>query len=434
MDAIVFTMLMFQFCSGNFNQATMKKSILLLTALSATLIYGQVGINTQAPKATLDVVGKPSDSTSLDGLIAPRITASQLKTKTYTIEQKGTLIYVVEKFSNDSDATGQVELVKTTGYYVFDGTKWKPFGNYEDTLYDVVERGNFAGRFISFSGDSISKQGTRDAALGFNTATKSYFFGNLNSNHTGQNNLGIGLDALGNLTTGNGTVAIGNNAFKTSTGTVGSLENEYNTGVGFNVGNLFKGDHSVAVGFGALNSNWIGEQNTVVGQQAMSEGIGNGIVSYNTAIGSNALRLANQPFGNIVIGRSAGVRMTGKNNIIIGNWVAGSQLYSQAFNGENKLMIHNHTFDNSGNLPNSPVGTNTLIYGDFSERWLRVNGRFQINPANITNADSTYTKVLLQNPLSGEVATTNFTSFPPPPANGTYVLKSVDGVASWVIQ
>ena len=400
--------------------------------LSTTFFYGQVGINTQTPKATLDVVGKPSDTTSLDGFIAPRITASQLKAKTYTIEQKGTLIYVTEEFNSNSDATGQVELIKAIGYYVFDGTKWKPMGNDEDTLYDVVERGNYAGRFISFSRDSLSKQGTRDAALGFNTATKSYFFGNLNPNHNGQNNLGIGLGALENLTTGNGTVAIGNNAFKTSTGTVGSLENEYNTGVGFNVGNLFKGDHSVALGFGALNSNWIGEQNTAIGQQAMSEGIGNEKVSYNTAIGSNALRLANQPFGNIVIGRSAGVRMTGKNNIIIGNWVAGSQLYSQAFNGENKLMIHNHTFDSSGNLINLPVGTNTLIYGDFSERWLRVNGRFQINPANITNADNTYTKVLLQNPLSGEIAVTNYTSIPTPPSTGTYILKSVDGLASWV--
>ena len=411
----------------------MKRLIYLFLLFTAISVWGQVGINTQNPKATLDVVGKPSDSTSLDGFIAPRITASQLKAKSYTVEQKGTLIYVVEKFNSDSDATGQVELVRSIGYYVFDGTKWRPFSNYEDTLYDVVERGNYSGRFISFSGDPISKQGTRDAALGFNATTKSYFFGNLNPNHTGQNNLGIGLDALGNLTTGNGTVAIGNNAFKTSTGTVGSLENEYNTGVGFNVGNLFKGDHSVAVGFGTLNSNWIGEQNTAIGQQAMSEGIGNAIVSYNTAIGSNALRLANQPFGNIVIGRSAGVRMTGKNNIIIGNWVAGSELYSQAFNGENKLMIHNNPFNNSGDLIHLPVGTNTLVYGDFAERWLRVNGRFQINPANITTADNTYTKVLLQNPLSGEVAVTNYTSVPTPPATGTYILKSVNGVASWVI-
>ena len=434
MKTIVLLKFLSQLCHRNFNQKTMKRLIYFLILVVNIQLQAQVGINTQTPQATLDVVGKPSDVNSLDGFIAPRITASQLKAKTYTSEQKGALIYVAEKFNIDDDAVGQVELVKTVGYYVFDGTRWKPFSNYADTLYDVVKRGNYAGRFISFSGDDMTKEGTRSGALGVNTQTDSYFWGNMNPGQTGTNNIGIGLNALQNLTSGNGTVAVGNNAFRSSTGTVGTLENEYNTGAGFNVGSLFKGDHSVALGFSALNSNWIGEQNTAIGQNAMSEGIGSEKVSYNTAIGSNALRLANQPFGNIVIGRSAGVRMSGKNNVIIGNWVAGSELYSQAFNNSNKLMIHNHTFDSSGNLPNSPVGTNTLIYGDFAERWLRVNGRFQINPNNISTADSTYTKVLLQNPLNGEIATKNYTNVPEPPAVGTYILKSVNGVPKWITE
>ena len=409
----------------------MKTLIYFFVPLIGIAVQGQVGINTQTPEATFEVVGKPNDLNHYDGIIPPRITGDQLAAKTYSSTKKGTFLYVTEPFTETGNNT-QTSLITKAGYYGFDGTEWKPFGNDEDTLYDVVKRGNFAGRFISFSGDSISKQGTRIAALGFNSSTNSYFFGNLNPNHTGKNNLGIGLNALQNLTSGNGTVAIGNNAFKNSTGTVGTVENEYNTGVGFNVGSLFKGDYSVAFGFSSLNSNWIGEQNTAIGQQAMSEGIGTEKVSYNTAIGSNALRLANQPFGNIVIGRSAGVRMSGKNNVIIGNWVAGSESYSQAFNSSNKLMIHNHTFDSSGNLPNSPVGTNTLIYGDFSERWLRVNGRFQINPANISTADSTYTNVLLQNPSSGEIAVQTFTNIPQPPSSGTYILKSVNGITSWV--
>lgn len=166
----------------------------------------------------------------------------------------------------------------------------------------------------------------------------------------------------------------------------------------------------------------------------MSEGIGSDKVSYNTAIGSNALRLANQPFGNIVIGRSAGVRMSGKNNVIIGNWVAGSELYSRAFNGENKLMIHSHTFDSSGNLPNSPVGINTLIYGDFAERWLRINGKFQINPSYISNADSSYSKILVYNPISGDTAIKDYVNIPIPPTSGNYILKTVDGIIQWVTE
>ncbi|WP_312399867.1 hypothetical protein [Chryseobacterium sp.] len=412
----------------------MKKHVFILVFLFAAIqIFSQVGINTTEPKATLDIVGKPSESNVLDGLIVPRITAIQLKAKNYSSEQKGALIYVTENFTDSAQATEQVEFVKSVGLYEFDGNRWKRAGNTEDTLYDVVKRGNFAGRFISFTGDSISKEETRTAAIGFNSSTNSYFFGNMNPSHTGLNNIGIGLNALENLTSGNGTVAIGNNAFKSSTETVGTLENEYNVGVGFNVGSLFKGDHSVALGFSALNSNWMGEQNTAIGQQAMSEGIGTEKVSYNTAIGSNALRLANQPFGNIVIGRSAGVRMSGKNNVIIGNWTASSELYSRSFNGNNKLMIHSHAFDGAGNLANT-VGTNTLIYGDFEERWFRINGKFQINPSYINVADSSYSKLVLYNSVTGNVGTTDFISIPTPPTTGNYVLKTISGTLQWVAE
>lgn len=60
----------------------MKKHVFILAFLFATIqIFSQVGINTTEPKATLDIVGKPSESNVLDGLIVPRITAIQLKAK-----------------------------------------------------------------------------------------------------------------------------------------------------------------------------------------------------------------------------------------------------------------------------------------------------------------------------------------------------------------
>lgn len=112
--------------------------------------------------------------------------------------------------------------------------------------------------------------------------------------------------------------------------------------------------------------------------------------------------------------------MTGKNNIIIGNWTASSELYSRAFNDNNKLLINNHAFDSSGNLANS-VGTNTLIYGDFSERWLRINGKLQISPTYISNADSSYSKILSYNSSTGEVGTSNYVFISVPPISGNYI-------------
>ncbi|MFC0343218.1 hypothetical protein [Epilithonimonas hispanica] len=58
----------------------MKKTFIALsTFLINTLSFGQVGINTQTPMATLDIVASPSDLTKIDGIIAPRIMDMQIK-------------------------------------------------------------------------------------------------------------------------------------------------------------------------------------------------------------------------------------------------------------------------------------------------------------------------------------------------------------------
>lgn len=73
----------------------MKKQILALLLFSLiSFSYGQVGIDTTNPQATLDVLGKPTVTTSLDGIIPPRLTGDQLGAKTYTTTQTGAVIYV----------------------------------------------------------------------------------------------------------------------------------------------------------------------------------------------------------------------------------------------------------------------------------------------------------------------------------------------------
>lgn len=100
----------------------MKKNVIFIVLTSvSTAMYGQVGINTPTPKATLDVVGKPTDVSTLDGVIAPRITGVQLRAKAYTGDQTGALVYVT---SADTAPAGQTVDVTSTGYYYFDGTKW----------------------------------------------------------------------------------------------------------------------------------------------------------------------------------------------------------------------------------------------------------------------------------------------------------------------
>ncbi|SMP95689.1 hypothetical protein SAMN05421679_107231 [Epilithonimonas pallida] len=101
------------------NITTITSAALLI---AATNLSAQVGINTDTPKSTLDVVGKATDTSSLDGITAPRLTGDQLRAKTYTSAQTGTLVYVTVA---DTAPAGQTVNVTTIGYFYFDGTVWQ---------------------------------------------------------------------------------------------------------------------------------------------------------------------------------------------------------------------------------------------------------------------------------------------------------------------
>lgn len=96
-----------------------------LTTVSAFMVsaftFSQVGIETDTPQATLDVVGKPADNSVLDGIIAPRLEGAQLRAKTYTSAQIGALVYVTLA---DTAPAGQTIDVTAAGYYYFNGLKW----------------------------------------------------------------------------------------------------------------------------------------------------------------------------------------------------------------------------------------------------------------------------------------------------------------------
>ncbi|WP_267405476.1 MULTISPECIES: hypothetical protein [unclassified Chryseobacterium] len=103
----------------------MKKIKLVMLVAMTTISaysYAQVGINTNNPQASLDVVGNPTNTSKLDGFIPPRLTGDQLRAKTYTAAQTGAQVYVT---AADSNPSGQTASVKTPGSYYFDGTVWK---------------------------------------------------------------------------------------------------------------------------------------------------------------------------------------------------------------------------------------------------------------------------------------------------------------------
>ncbi|CAI8860736.1 hypothetical protein [Chryseobacterium sp. IT-36CA2] len=115
------------------------KKIIITLALSVSAVWAnaQVGVNTISPAATLDVTGKPTTTSVLDGLIPPRITGVQLRAKTYTAAQTGATVYVT---AADTAPAGQTISVTSPGYYIFNGTDWNKLVTQSATTGSTVAK------------------------------------------------------------------------------------------------------------------------------------------------------------------------------------------------------------------------------------------------------------------------------------------------------
>ncbi len=149
------------------------------------------------------------------------------------------------------------------------------------------------------------------------------------------------------------------------------------------------GNFNTATGVSALNSNVNGSANAAFGNSALLYSqTGNGNSAFgsnsmefnttgdrNTAIGSGALYFNSTGYNNTVLGYEAGYGSYGAHSY--GNLFLGHKAgYSET--GSNKLYI-----DNSDTY-------NPLIYGDFEEDKLKVNGEFSVNNDNIKVNNTTF--------------------------------------------
>lgn len=105
----------------------MKRHLLAAAFLSAPFINAQVGINTTAPRATLDVAPKNTDGTTAEGVIAPRLSGNQLSSadSMYTSAHAGVIVYAT---SAPSPLTSKTLNITAPGYYYFDGSIWHGMG------------------------------------------------------------------------------------------------------------------------------------------------------------------------------------------------------------------------------------------------------------------------------------------------------------------
>ena len=331
------------------NQILMRRNFTLITFLIGIFyVNAQVGINTESPKASLDIV-KTDNPAVYDGVIAPRLSASTINSKDYTVEQTGAIVYINEIGDRSSLTNPQLVQVVDEGYYYFDGAKWVSMNNWsltgnvvKENVYDSNGRlvnGNFIGTLndqdfvIKRNNKIVGIINSNNISLGENSFKGKF----ISSPPTNSNIIAIGSNALENNKGGNNNIGIGGGALRSNseaTNNVGigfgalstKLEGNNNVSVGVNSTRyMTNGRNNTALGQAALFNIVSGEQNTAIGGSALQgrgsagdKGNGNTAVGY-LALNNTFFSELNLGNYNTALGRHAGINVRGNNNIFIGN-------------------------------------------------------------------------------------------------------------------
>ena len=117
----------------NFKVLAMATIMLLLGNGAYLNAQVTVGKNT-TPAATLDVIVDDA-STTLAGVIAPRVERTYLNSNNYTSDQTGAIVYVKE--ATTGSTAGQAVNVNAIGYYYFDGALWQPLGSSSSSRFII---------------------------------------------------------------------------------------------------------------------------------------------------------------------------------------------------------------------------------------------------------------------------------------------------------
>jgi len=406
----------------------MRKQFITIIALVASAVtFSQVGIDTGAPKATLDVVGKPTEPTTLDGIIAPRLTGDQLRAKLYTTDQTGAFVYVTAADTAPAEQTADVTSI---GYYYFDGTKWVTAG-----AGDMVNIYNSDGsltddRTVNMDGKSLL----------FGTAQRSIYFDSEGRIGTISNG---SYDADIYLTTGSGSTysrfdiqswpdgqailtatGAGNRGILiTSNWTENSAPVQISAapggGIGANPVAIFSGERDGQMGVGSLGTDDITEKLTVDGTARLSSLPLNGATNViYTQPDGNASSSQNQTFTatrtvvadeNGVLGYSAGlpsndINIYKDNGTLTANRVVSQNNYSLTVEGSSQRTIFRNNAG-TGITQDSGSGTRASIglsNGGVPSLWLftDTNSTAQINASGNSTSLSIGTNTANPAPLN----------------------------------
>ncbi|PIF46717.1 hypothetical protein CLU96_3756 [Chryseobacterium sp. 52] len=96
----------------------------VLASVLSNAAFGQIGINTAVPIASLDIVAKRNDGSTAEGVLPPRLSGDEIRAgdPQYTSSHAGTIIYATAAVGVSSGKTANIT---AAGLYYFDGKIWQ---------------------------------------------------------------------------------------------------------------------------------------------------------------------------------------------------------------------------------------------------------------------------------------------------------------------
>ncbi|WP_178989581.1 tail fiber domain-containing protein [Winogradskyella schleiferi] len=288
---------------------------------------GRVGINDNAPNASLDIeASNVATPTSVDGILIPRVNVFPATNP--TAAQNGMMVFLN---SNNSF------------YYWKNSTSTWTKVNVE-RINDLADgkSDNTTSLFLGQNAGLSNTSGTTNTSVGYQS---------LFSNTSGNSNSAIGYQSLFNNISGTENTALGDSSLLSNT------TGDDNTAIGWNsLNSNTTGNGNTATGWSSLSSNRTGRENTAIGISSMfSNTTGHG----NTALGYESLYTNSGSGGlNVAIGYQSLYFNQGTWNTALGY----QSLYSNTSGGKNTAIGYRSLFSNinlSGNL-NVAVGFETL--------------------------------------------------------------------------
>lgn len=311
----------------------MKKTLQILVLFGLIAVQAQVGINTDAPKATLDVKKSLATLKLADGVIPPILSGDEVYKKTilerlYKPEHKGSMIYL----SSVPDIPvytyfDSTKRLTSAGVYVWDGAKWERVGKDYTDVNIYQEDGTLTGnRLVTMNNFDLTFSGNLKIRTKRHNSSDPNFsapiiLGSAKGRH---DNTVFGVKAFANLPGNENTSFIGGN-----------------TGFGYMAGANFTTASSTQEVFGntiigsynLLETTLVnGSLNIILGNDNLDYSTGTTMTS-NIVIGTKSMRYAKSPRANIFIGNGLMANIDPNTNsteeqLRIANLIYGEDIYS----------------------------------------------------------------------------------------------------------